>query len=84
MAASNDRMVSSGRSARDRVGFDQSGSATTRTQGLVEDTVDVGKWRFGMLETMWLKIRKRVIVDGNTLTDHIAILIFMLDISKRA
>lgn len=50
MAASNDRMVSSGRSARDRVGFDQSGSAITRTQGLVEDTVDVGKWRFGMLE----------------------------------
>lgn len=37
MAASNDRMVSNGRSARDRVGFDQSGSAVMRMQGLVKD-----------------------------------------------
>lgn len=52
MAASNDRMVSSGRSDRDRVGFDQSGSAATRTQGLVWG--ERGKVEMGMLASSFV------------------------------
>jgi hypothetical protein len=70
-------MVSSGRSDRDRVGFDQSGSAATRTQGLVWK--ERGRVEMRMLECMWQAIR-----TGETLTDEISKLIFMLDISQRA
>jgi hypothetical protein len=59
-------MVSSGRSDRDRVGFDQSGSAATRTQGLVWE--ERGKVEMGMLASMWLAIRTERVETGKKTT----------------
>lgn len=77
MAASKDRIVSSGRSDRGRVGFDQSGSAATRTQGLV--------WReCGKVEMDGNGNAGDEMGREHPLTNEISILIFMLKISQRA
>lgn len=69
MAASKERIVSSGRSKRGRVGFDQSGSAES-AQGELVSSIAVD--------------RRRGMCQGRERTDRIAILILMFHCPERA